>query len=245
MRQQWTRANLNAWISEIERELERVGYDLNTLLRPRTHLQVFIDRAPCWIDLDPCKEFWRQTILSCEPPAPVPMPERRACKKGRHHVLLPTVGSCPSWLPAFMHFKPEDILPGDSGYCVVRVSRPPSGYKKTSVLGQENAGYREDGTTVPCYGSRAADVVRLVHQQREERENESEVVALLRRHLTDTGWSPNLAHFATEKICALVGAGQTAQSRCSTPFGDIDGCTRRACQFLVLRLYVLNAFRRH
>lgn len=194
MLRQWTCADLNAWISEIELELERVGYDLDMLLSPRTHLQSVIDRAPCWIDLDSYKEFWRQTILSCEPPVPVPMPERRACDKGRHHVLLPTVGWCPLWIPAVMHFEPEDILPGNSGYCVLRISRPPSGYEKTSVLGQENVGYREDGRTVPCYGSRAADVVRLVYQQREERKNESEVVTLLHRYLTDTlKWPPDLA----------------------------------------------------
>ena len=36
MLRQWTHADLNAWVSEIERELERVGYDLDTLVRPRT-----------------------------------------------------------------------------------------------------------------------------------------------------------------------------------------------------------------
>ena len=32
---------------------------------------------------------------------------------------------------------------------------------------------------------------------------------------------------------------------CSTPFGDIDGCTRLALDTLGQLVYVLNAFRRH
>ena len=65
MLRQWTCADLNAWISEIELELERVGYDLDMLLSPRTHLQSVIDRAPCWIDLDSYKELCLLFIHPC------------------------------------------------------------------------------------------------------------------------------------------------------------------------------------
>ena len=165
-----TKADLERWIDWVDDNLRHVPHGQTvrsgdgperrlTVREMFTHVLDHLDRlgpdAVVRGDLLPFEEYWRQTMLSCFPPDKRYDSEyvkRRLQKKGAHLIVLPAV-SVPVLCASGMHFKVETAV-GVDDHCAVKVSIPPSIYRRKKVLGQMTR-YREDGRIIFCYGSPA------------------------------------------------------------------------------------------
>ena len=206
MKRRYTATELEEAISNIDRELRdqphgnrtRTGMGPWRPLTFRDHMSGLLDpmkqRGPdvwCEIDLDIYLKFWRDSILSNEPPEMVPLAPGRLDKKGRHLVVLPALGK-PIFRDAGLHFEPEGIV-NETDYAVIRVCRPPSGYRKKKVLGAR-VKYEEYGEDVICYGL-PSRVNRFIQAQRRGKQVDRE--AWLVWYLTQKlGWpAEHVAHY--------------------------------------------------
>ena len=214
-----TKADLERWIDWVDDNLRHVPHGQTvrsgdgperrlTVREMFTHVLDHLDRlgpdAVVRGNLLPFEEYWRQTMLSCFPPDKRYDSEyvkRRLQKKGAHLIVLPAV-SVPVLCASGMHFKVETAV-GVDDHCAVKVSIPPSIYRRKKVLGQMTR-YREDGRIIFCYGSPA-----VVHSfiQGQRGGDAPDVPDILRRYAVDVLGRPpeTVEHYVSQDYCVLDG----------------------------------------
>ncbi len=210
MKRRYAVADLEEAISNIDRELQDQPHGNRTRQgtgpwRPltfRDHMSGLLEpmkqRGPdtfCEIDLDIYLKFWRDSILSNDPPETVPLAAGRLAKKGRHLIVLPALGR-PVFRDAGLHFEPDGIV-NDTDYGIIRVCRPARGYRKRRVLGKR-VRFHEYGEDVICYGL-PSWLHRFIQDQRQEKPLDRE--AWLVSYLTDElGWPAEQVNHYTRDV---------------------------------------------
>ena len=154
------------------------------------------------VDLAPFEDYWRQTMLSYFPPGmryDSVYVNRRVQKKGAHLIVLPAV-SVPVLCASGMHFEVETAI-GVDEYCAVRVSTPPSMYRRKKVLGQMTR-YREEGQIIFCYGD-SASLHHFIQGQRGG--DVPDLHDVLRRYAVDVlGWAPETVEHYVSQDCPVL-----------------------------------------
>ena len=177
MKRRYTLAELEEEVSKVDRELGNVPHGNRIRKgmgpsRPLTfadHMEPVLrsmkqasPNARCKLDLDVYLRFWRDAALRTDPPETVPLDPERLDEKGRHLLVIPTLGR-PTFRAAALHFEVEPIG-NEPDLTTVRVCRPPQGYRKRKVLGAK-VHYEEYGDDVLCYGP-PSWVNRFIQDQR-------------------------------------------------------------------------------
>ncbi len=214
MRFRGTKADLEHWIDWVDDHLRHVAHGQTVRsgdgpehrLTVREMFRHVLDPlgpdAIVTVDLAPFEDYWRQTMLSYFPPGmryDSVYVNRRVQKKGAHLIVLPAV-SVPVLCASGMHFEVETAI-GVDEYCVVRVSTPPSMYRRKKVLGQMTR-YREEGQIIFCYGD-SASLHHFIQGQRGG--DVPDLHDVLRRYAVDVlGWAPETVEHYVSQDCPVL-----------------------------------------